>query len=209
MRLSGNQGESGANHAGRYFPPFPPPPPPPRFFLGPPGKTRHGWGGTDVEDPLTILKPADPKAFHWPGLRLLMISTHGRAMGPNYGWIDAPDPQPAEITAPCLLSTSERELPRNCEPSLLFGPVHGRGGRSLRAGVERKNPVRLTRSVKDALTYVVLRWGPEAYCLARWRPSTVNGRCDGYAHKIRFGTNVPPRLHWSRHRIYPAGGEEL
>ncbi len=39
-----------------------------------------GWGGTNVEDPLTILKPADPKVA-WPGMRLLMISTTGEQCG--------------------------------------------------------------------------------------------------------------------------------
>lgn len=35
-----------------------------------------GWGGTDLRDPLTILKPFDLKEA-WPGLRLLMVSTTG------------------------------------------------------------------------------------------------------------------------------------
>ena len=35
-----------------------------------------GWGGTDVEDPLTILGPFDPKVAR-PGLRMLMVSTTG------------------------------------------------------------------------------------------------------------------------------------
>ena len=35
-----------------------------------------GWGGTDIDDPLTILRPFDPKVA-WPGLRMLMVSTTG------------------------------------------------------------------------------------------------------------------------------------
>ena len=35
-----------------------------------------GWGGTDVDDPLTILNPFDAKVA-WPGLRMLMVSTTG------------------------------------------------------------------------------------------------------------------------------------
>jgi hypothetical protein len=116
-----------------------------------------GWGGTDVQDPLSILKPADPKKA-WEGMRLLMISTTGEQWA--YYTLDADlVPQPAEITAP-LLETAER-IAENCEPSLCSVLFMGGAGGSLRAGVTQ-NPVRLTRSVKDALTYVSCG-GAEAY----------------------------------------------
>jgi hypothetical protein len=35
-----------------------------------------GWGGTDVDDLLTILNPFDAKVA-WPGLRMLIVSTTG------------------------------------------------------------------------------------------------------------------------------------
>src|SRR3954463_13051517 len=35
-----------------------------------------GWGGTNIDDPLAILGPFDPKVAY-PGLRLLMVSTTG------------------------------------------------------------------------------------------------------------------------------------
>src|SRR5579883_2676513 len=35
-----------------------------------------GWGGTDIDDPLSILQPFKSKVA-WPGLRLLMVSTTG------------------------------------------------------------------------------------------------------------------------------------
>ena len=108
-----------------------------------------GWGGTDVDDPLSILKPADPKTA-WPGLRLLMISTTGEQWA--YFELDADlVPQPAMISAP-LLASAER-VAENCEPSLCSVLFMGGAGGSLRAGVT-ENPVRLTRSVKDALTHV-------------------------------------------------------
>jgi hypothetical protein len=108
-----------------------------------------GWGGTDVDDPLSILKPADPKTA-WPGLRLLMISTTGEQWA--YFELDADlVPQPATISAP-LLASAER-VAENCEPSLCSVLFMGGAGGSLRAGVT-ENPVRLTRSVKDALTHV-------------------------------------------------------
>jgi hypothetical protein len=116
-----------------------------------------GWGGTDVEDPLTILREADPKRA-WPGLRLLMISTTGE----QWAYFTLDDdliPQPAEIT-PELLVVADR-IAENCEPSLCSVLFMGGAGGSLRAGVT-ENPVRLTRSVKESLTHVSCG-GAEAY----------------------------------------------
>lgn len=116
-----------------------------------------GWGGTDVEDPLTILRPADPKRA-WPGLRLLMISTTGEQWA--YFILDEElEPKQAEIT-PELLVVAER-IAENCEPSLCSVLFMGGAGGSLRAGVT-ENPVRLTRSVKESLTHVSCG-GAEAY----------------------------------------------
>lgn len=108
-----------------------------------------GWGGTDVEDPLTILKPADPKVA-WPGLRLLMVSTTGEQWA-YYVLDDDLVPRPAEITAPLLASV--HRVAENCEPSVCSVLFMGGAGGSLRAGVT-ENPVKLTRSVKQALTHV-------------------------------------------------------
>ncbi|ETX30545.1 hypothetical protein [Roseivivax isoporae] len=116
-----------------------------------------GWGGTDIEDPLTILKPADPKRA-WAGLRLLMISTTGEQAA--YYVLDGDlVPQPAGMP-PALAAVAER-IAENCEPSLCSVLFMGGAGGSLRAGVT-ENPVRLTRSVKDALTHVSCG-GAEAY----------------------------------------------
>ena len=116
-----------------------------------------GWGGTDVEDPLTILRDADPKRA-WPGLRLLMISTTGE----QWAYFTLDDdliPQPAKIT-PELLVVADR-IAENGEPSLCSVLFMGGAGGSLRAGVT-ENPVRLTRSVKESLTHVSCG-GAEAY----------------------------------------------
>ncbi|OSP55872.1 6-hydroxynicotinate reductase [Pseudoruegeria sp. SK021] len=116
-----------------------------------------GWGGTDIVDPLTILKPADP-AIAWPGLRLLMISTTGAQYG--YFELDAAlTPVPAPI--PEALLASAGLIADNCEPALCSVLFMGGAGGSLRAGVTA-NPVRLTKSVKDALTHVSCG-GAEAY----------------------------------------------
>lgn len=114
-----------------------------------------GWGGTDVDDPLSILKPADAKTA-WKGLRLLMISTTGEQWA--YFELDGDlVPQPATISAP-LLASVER-VAENCEPSLCSVLFMGGAGGSLRAGVT-ENPVRLTRSVKQALTHVTCGGAP-------------------------------------------------
>jgi hypothetical protein len=108
-----------------------------------------GWGGTDVDDPLTILKPADKKVA-WQGLRLLMVSTTGE----QYAYFELDEhlePQPASL--PEALQVSVDRIAENCEPSVCSVLFMGGAGGSLRAGVT-ENPVKLTNSVKDSLTYV-------------------------------------------------------
>lgn len=128
---------------------------PGRFFqVAQPGT---GWGGTDIDDPLAILKPADPKVA-WPGLRLLMVSTTGEQC--RYFELNAAL-EPVEQDMPEPLLASARLIAENCEPSICSVLFMGGAGGSLRAGVT-ENPVRLTKSVKDALTYVSCG-GAEAY----------------------------------------------
>ncbi len=116
-----------------------------------------GWGGTDIADPLTILGPFNAK-IAWQGLRLLMVSTTGEQYA--YFVLDADlKPQPAEI--PDALKLSAERIAENCEPSLCSVLFMAGAGGSLRAGVT-ENPVRLTKSVKDSLTYVSCG-GAEAY----------------------------------------------
>ena len=116
-----------------------------------------GWGGTDIDDPLTILGPFNAK-IAWQGLRLLMVSTTGEQYA--YFVLDADlKPQPAEI--PDALKLSAERIAENCEPSLCSVLFMAGAGGSLRAGVT-ENPVRLTKSVKDSLTYVSCG-GAEAY----------------------------------------------
>jgi hypothetical protein len=142
MRPSGIKIKGRRSTPGRYF------------QVAEPGT---GWGGTDVEDPLSILKPADPKKA-WPGLRLLMVSTTGEQWA--YFELNAQlQPVPAEISD--ALRVSADRIAENCEPSLCSVLFMGGAGGSLRAGVT-DNPVRLTRSVKEALTHVTCG-GAEAY----------------------------------------------
>lgn len=116
-----------------------------------------GWGGTDIEDPLTILGPFNAKHAR-AGLRLLMVSTTGE----QYAYFELDEdliPQPKPI--PGQLRASADLIAENCEPSVCSVLFMGGAGGSLRAGVT-ENPVRLTRSVKDSLTYVSCG-GAEAY----------------------------------------------
>ncbi len=114
-----------------------------------------GWGGTDVTDPLAIVERIDPKVAR-PGLRLLMVSTTGEDAA-FFVLDDALKPVKAAMPAP-LVATVER-IGENCEPALATVLFMAGAGGSLRAGVT-ENPVRLTRSVKDALTRVTSGGAP-------------------------------------------------
>src|SRR3989338_7755301 len=95
-----------------------------------------GWGGTDVDDPLTILRPPDP-AKAWPGLRLLMVSTTGEQSA--YYVLDG-DLRPVPTALTPALQASVDRIAENCEPSLcsvLF--MAGAGGALWAGGTE--NPV--------------------------------------------------------------------
>ncbi|MDQ2089984.1 6-hydroxynicotinate reductase [Marimonas arenosa] len=128
---------------------------PGRYFqVAEPGR---GWGGTDIEDPLTILGEWKPEVA-WEGLRLFMVSTTGEQWA--YYELDA-DLMPQAKEAPEAVKASAERIAENCEPSVSSVLFMGGAGGSLRAGVT-ENPVRLTRSVREALTKVSCG-GAEAY----------------------------------------------
>ncbi|HEY4164690.1 MAG TPA: 6-hydroxynicotinate reductase [Dongiaceae bacterium] len=114
------------------------------FHVAEPGA---GWGGTNVSDPLEIVTSFDPK-HAWPGLRMLMVSTTGEQHA--YYELDAAL-KPVEKELPEALRVSVDRIAENCEPALCTVLFMGGAGGSLRAGVT-ENPVRLTRSVRDAIT---------------------------------------------------------
>jgi len=114
-----------------------------------------GWGGTNISDPLSILTPFDSKRA-WPGLSLLMISTTGE----HHAYFELDDQlRPVEHQLPERLTDSVARIAENCEPALSTVMFMAGAGGSLRAGVT-ENPVRLTRAVKDALTYVTCGGAP-------------------------------------------------
>ena len=126
---------------------------PGRYFqVAEPGS---GWGGTDIDDPLTIIESFNPKTAK-PGLTMLMVSTTGE----QYAFFELnEDLVPVEQALPGSLVPSVERIAENCEPALCTVLFMGGAGGSLRAGVT-DNPVRLTRSVKDMLTKVTCGGAP-------------------------------------------------
>ncbi len=126
---------------------------PGRYFqVAEPGTS---WGGTNLDDPLAILGKFNPKKA-WPGLRLLMVSTTGEHCA--YFELDA-NLKPRETELPVSLRESVARIRENCEPALCTVLFMGGAGGSLRAGVT-ENPVKLTHSVRDALTRVTCGGAP-------------------------------------------------
>jgi hypothetical protein len=126
---------------------------PGRYFqVAEPGS---GWGGTDISDPLAIIEKIDLKTA-WPGLRLLMVSTTGE----DAEWFVLDEElKPQRAPMPQAISAAVERIAENCEPALTTVLFMAGAGGSLRAGVT-ENPVRLTRSVRDALTRVTCGGAP-------------------------------------------------
>ncbi len=114
-----------------------------------------GWGGTKISDPLSVLGPFDRKKAR-PGLTMLMVSTTGEHAA--YYELDE-GLKPIEKQMPPDLRLSVERIQENCEPALCTVLFMAGAGGSLRSGVT-DNPVRLTRSVKDALTKVTSGGAP-------------------------------------------------
>src|SRR5579862_1935127 len=113
------------------------------------------WGGTNIEDPLSILGKFNAKKA-WSGLRLLMVSTTGE----HHAYFElGEDLKPHEAELPKSLRESVARIKENCEPALCTVLFMGGAGGSLRAGVT-ENPVRLTHSVRDSLTRVTCGGAP-------------------------------------------------
>lgn len=117
-----------------------------------------GWGGTDIEDPLSILGDWNAKKGAHPGLSILMVSTTGE----QYAYYELNEElKPVLKPTPPELMPSVDLIAENCEPALCTILFMGGAGGSLRSGVTR-NPVRLTRSVKSRET-TLTSGGAEVY----------------------------------------------
>lgn len=114
-----------------------------------------GWGGTDITDPLSIIRLIDEKTA-WPGLRLLMTSTTGEDA--LYCVLDD-DLRPVPQDMPAAVSSVVDRIGENCEPSLATVLFMAGAGGSLRAGVTT-NPINLTRSVAAGDVQVTLGGAP-------------------------------------------------
>ena len=122
------------------------------FHVAEPGT---GWGGTNVSNPLDIVAGFNPKVA-WSGMTMLMVSTTGEQFA-FYRLGD--DLRPIEAELPESLRESVERISENCEPALCSVLFMAGAGGSLRAGVT-ENPVRLTRSVRQALTTVTAGGAP-------------------------------------------------
>ena len=109
-----------------------------------------GWGGTDIQDPLTILGTWNEKKGAVPGLTILMVSTTGE----NYSYYELDNELiPKKKKLPANLKPSVELIKENCEPALCTVMFVGGAGGSLRSGVT-KNPIQLTKSVKNNETNI-------------------------------------------------------
>jgi hypothetical protein len=89
-------------------------------------------------------------------MRLLMVSTTGE----HYAYFELDEElHPREKELPEVLRQSVERIRENCEPALCTVLFMGGAGGSLRAGVT-DNPVKLTHSVRDALTRVTCGGAP-------------------------------------------------
>jgi 6-hydroxynicotinate reductase len=114
-----------------------------------------GWGGTDLSDPLKILKAFKSKVA-WPKLCLLMVSTTGE----QFAYYELDEAlRPIEKDLPEPLRESVARIRENCEPALTTVLFMAGAGGSLRAGAT-ENPVKLTDSVKNSLTRVTCGGAP-------------------------------------------------
>jgi hypothetical protein len=114
-----------------------------------------GWGGTDIEDPTSIIAGFDPEVS-WPGMRLLMVSTTGEHSA-YFVLDDQRMPQPADM--PAGVRAVVDLIVENCEPALTTVLFVGGAGGSLRAGATR-SPVRLTQAIKDSRVNVTCGGAP-------------------------------------------------
>lgn len=114
-----------------------------------------GWGGTDIVDPLSIIKSID-KDVAKPGMRILLTTTTGEES--TYCVLND-DYQLVEEEMPAVVAKVVDRIGENCEPSLCTVLFIGGAGGSLRAGVT-ENPVRITQSVKDAFARVTMGGAP-------------------------------------------------
>ncbi len=111
---------------------------PGRYF----GEHGSGWGGTDIESPLDIVKSVDLSVSK-PGLRLLITETTGQNAA-LFVLDEEGRFQPAELTP--QVREAVAAIAETCQESRVSAVYVAGVGGSARAGVARY-PLRLTRAV--------------------------------------------------------------
>ena len=109
-------------------------------------------GGTDITEPLTMIRSIDPSVA-WPGMRVLLTTTTGEDSLYCILDEDRQTLRPAPIPDPVRVVVDR--IGENCEPSLCSVLFMAGAGGSLRAGVT-ENPILLTDSIKSAATRVTM-----------------------------------------------------
>ncbi len=117
-----------------------------RYFLN----KGNGWGGTDIENPLDVIKEVDltrcPEA-----MTLLITETTGRKFG--FYRLKEGSFKEEELTPEALKFL--QVLRETCEPSNVSAIFAAGVGGSARAGVT-KNPIRLTRAVHEGKVRITI-----------------------------------------------------
>jgi len=104
----------------------------------------HGWGGTNIDDPLDIIEEIDMR-ITWPGMRLLITESTGKraamyelnSLGKLY-----------EIELTPEARTTVNMISSNCEDSKVSAVSVGGSGGSARKGVT-EHPLKLTQAIHE------------------------------------------------------------
>ena len=146
-----------------------------------------GWGGADIDDPLSILGPFNPKIAR-PGQSLLMVSTTGRAVGLlRAGRVPRAGAAGAARRPPGLRRAHRREL----RAGALLRALHGRRGRiATRRRHREPRPLDPLRAA-DADAGDLRRRAD--LCLARRRHHRDGGRHPDAALELRLRADARPR----------------
>ncbi|MCX8109784.1 MAG: 4Fe-4S dicluster domain-containing protein [Syntrophorhabdaceae bacterium] len=117
-----------------------------RYFLN----KGNGWGGTDIQDPLDVIKEIDISKCQ-EGMSLLITETTGRKYAfyrMKEGSFKEDEPTPEALKFLEVLRDS-------CEPSNVSAIFAAGVGGSARAGVT-KNPIKLTRAVHEGKVKITI-----------------------------------------------------
>jgi 6-hydroxynicotinate reductase len=109
-----------------------------RYF----GTSGHGWGGTDLSDPLAVVAAVDTSQTA-PGSTLLITETTGQNAA-MYRLSDSGVFEPMELTPPAAEAVAA--IAETCQESVVSAIYVGGAGGSARAGAVRY-PLRLTKAV--------------------------------------------------------------